>query len=49
MINVTFTVPPMSPALALILRMHGLEHNDVPQEKIEDLERQVAEKLKEAE
>ena len=44
----TFEVPALSPALALILRMHGLTHDDVPQDQIEEFERRLAEKLKEA-
>lgn len=43
----TFTVPPLSPALALILRIHGLKHDDVPQDTIEDLELLLKAKAKE--
>ena len=43
----TFEVPALSPALALILRMHGLAHDDVPQEAIENLELLLAAKSNE--
>ncbi len=34
----TFTVPPLSPVLATVLRIHGIKRQDLTEQNVEDLE-----------